>query len=89
VIDLLKKYGLDESDIDRVAMEKSVEALADLENLAFRHEIRREAIFKEVERRRDRRTAQQQVHPRLNGKAGALGNELPAEPSPSLAEPAP
>lgn len=91
VLDLLKKYGLSESDIDRVAMEKSVGALADLENLAFRHEVRREAIFKEVERRRDRRPAQQQVpdHPRRNGKARALANELPEKPSPSLAEPPP
>jgi hypothetical protein len=85
VIALLKKHGLVESDIDRVAIESSAEALTALENLAFRHEVRRESIFRELERRREKRSAQQQAadHARLNGKVRALAKDLPEETSPS------
>jgi hypothetical protein len=91
VIALLKKHGLLESDIDRVAMEASAEALTALENLAFRHEIRREAIFRELERRREKRSAQQQAadHARLNGRHRALAKDLPEQPLPSPTEPSP
>jgi hypothetical protein len=58
VVDLMEKHGFVETDIDRVAMETSVDTLADLENLAFKHEIRREAIVRELERRRKKRNKQ-------------------------------
>ena len=47
----MEKHGFVETDIDRVAMEMSVDTLADLEILALKHEIRREAIVRELERR--------------------------------------
>ena len=52
VVDLMEKNGFVETDIDRLAMETSVDALADLENLALKHEIQRRATFRELERRR-------------------------------------
>jgi len=55
VVDLMERHGFVESDIDRVAMETSANTLAGLESLAFRHEIRREAIIRELERRRKKR----------------------------------
>jgi hypothetical protein len=55
VHDLMEKHGFVEADIDRVAMETSVKSLADLENLALKHEIRRERILRELERRRKTR----------------------------------
>jgi hypothetical protein len=55
VISFLKAQGFDESDVDQLAMESSVDVLADLENLALKHEIRREAILRELERRREGR----------------------------------
>jgi hypothetical protein len=55
VVELMEKHGFLEVDIDRVAMETSVESLADLENLALKHEIRRERILRELERRRKTR----------------------------------
>jgi hypothetical protein len=39
-------------------METSADTLADLENLAFKHEIRREAIVRELDRRRKKRNKQ-------------------------------
>jgi hypothetical protein len=44
VVAFMAKHGFVETDIERVAMETSVDTLADLESLAFKHEIRREAI---------------------------------------------
>jgi hypothetical protein len=58
VVSLMEEHRFVEADIDRVAMETSVDTLADLENLAFRHEIRREAIVRELERRRKKRNKQ-------------------------------
>jgi hypothetical protein len=63
VVDLMERHGFVESDIDRVAMETSADTLADLENLAFRHEIRREAIIRELERRRKKRNKQSRSRP--------------------------
>jgi hypothetical protein len=88
VVDLMKKHGFIETDIDRLAMEMSVDTLADLENIALKHEIRREDIFRELERRREKR--EEELHraaPRLNGKVRALAKDMPAEPSPSPTEP--
>jgi hypothetical protein len=50
--------------IDRLAMETSADTLADLENLALRHEIRREAIFRELERRRKKNATRNCIKPR-------------------------
>jgi hypothetical protein len=58
VVDLMEQRGFVESDIDRVAMETSADTLADIENLALKHEIRREAIVRELERRRKKRNKQ-------------------------------
>jgi hypothetical protein len=89
VLVFLKEHGFDEADIDRVAMQASVDTLASLESLALKHEIRREEIFREVERRRERREQQSQsvVHSKINGRVQALvrepeGAAPPPEPSP-------
>jgi hypothetical protein len=58
IVDLMEQHGFVETDIDRVAMEASVDTLADLEDLALKHEIRREAIVRELERRRKKRNKQ-------------------------------
>jgi hypothetical protein len=58
VVELMEKHGFVETDIDRVAMDASVDTLADLENLAIKHEIRREAIVRELERRHKKRNKQ-------------------------------
>jgi hypothetical protein len=55
VVAYLGKHGFVESDIERVAMETSVDTLADLESVAFKHEIRREAIFRKLERPRKKK----------------------------------
>jgi hypothetical protein len=52
VVAFLGKHGFVEADIERAAMEKSIDILTDLESLAFKHEIRREAMFRKLERRR-------------------------------------
>ncbi len=77
VVALLKSHGLDETDIDRMAMYLSVDRLAGLENLALKHELQRQAIFREVERRRKKRAKQQ----RQKGPERANGN---ARPGPNL-----
>ena len=90
VVDLIEKHGFVETNIDRLAMEMSVDSLADLENLALNHEIRREDIFRELERRREKRDEElHRAAPRLSGKVRALAKDLPAEPSPSPTEPPP
>ena len=58
VVALMEEHGFVETDIDRAAVETSADALTDLENLAFKHEIRREAIVRELERRRKKRNKQ-------------------------------
>ena len=55
VVELMQKHGFVEADIDQVAMETSVDTLADLENLALKHETRRGALYRELERRRRKR----------------------------------
>ena len=64
VVDLMEKHGFVETDIDRVATETSVDTLADLEILALKHEIRREAIVRELERRHKKRNKQLMKPPR-------------------------
>ena len=60
----MEKHGFVETDIDRVATETSVDTLADLEILALKHEIRREAIVRELERRHKKRNKQLMKPPR-------------------------
>jgi hypothetical protein len=55
VVALLKKHDFVEADIEPVAIETSVDALVDLEGLAIKHEIRREAVVRELERRRKKK----------------------------------
>jgi hypothetical protein len=91
VVLLMKVHNVKESDIDMVAVQLAQGALADLNELTFRHEIRREAILREIERRREGRPAQRraEVPGRANGKARAQTaiEHLPEEPSPALGEP--
>jgi hypothetical protein len=90
VVALLEKHGFVESDIDRVAMETSVDTLADLEKLALKHEIRRQAIFRKLERRRKRRHGELSgADRRLNGKVRAPAKDLPEEPAPPASKPPP
>ena len=87
VVDLMEKHGFAETDIDRLALERSVDTLADLENLALKHEIRREDILRELERRREKRDEElDRAAPRLNGKIRALARDPSAEPPPSPTE---
>jgi hypothetical protein len=90
-IALLKKHGFTESDIDRLAMEASVDTLAGLENLALKHELRREAILCELERRREHRARQQLSAPprQLDRTGNSPTKDLPNESSPSLRGPRP
>jgi hypothetical protein len=55
----LNKRGISEADIDRVALEMSLNTLFGLERLALKHELRREAILQELEHRRERRAGQE------------------------------
>jgi len=88
IIAVLQKHGLDESAIDSVAIQGSLGALAGIENLTLKHELRREAIFREVERRRKKRAKRREGGTRLNGKARAQPalEHLPEEPSPPMVE---
>jgi hypothetical protein len=86
VISFLKQHGFDETDIDRLAMERSVNTLSDLENLAFKHEIRREAIFWELELRREKRE-QRQRSSALYGRVRATAKNLPKASGPVPTEP--
>jgi hypothetical protein len=91
VIASLKKHGFTETDIERVAMESSVDALNDLENLALKHELRRGAILCELERRRERR-ARQQLSPaarQLDGVSASPAEVLPDASSLPVTEPSP
>jgi hypothetical protein len=58
VVELLAKYHLDKSCIDQLAVKASLEDLKRLDDLALRHELRREQILREVERRREQRSVQ-------------------------------
>jgi hypothetical protein len=90
VVDLMEKHGFVETDIEGVAIETSVDTLADLESLAIKHEIRREAIVRKLERGRKKRNKKlMKPDPRLNGKVRALAQDVPEEPSLSPTEPPP
>jgi hypothetical protein len=83
----MEKHGFLETNIDRVVMETSVDTLAELENLALKHEIRREAILRELERRREKRDEKWRIADRRqNGNVRAPAKDLPEEPSPSPTE---
>jgi hypothetical protein len=91
VTTFLKKHGITEADIDRVAMESSVDTLTAIENLALKHELRREEILRELERRRARRRPQEpSATPRqLNGERRALAKDRSDASAPPLIEPLP
>ncbi len=74
VIALLEKHGLDESAIDVAAIEVSLGTLMRLEALSSKHEIRREEIVLEVERRKAHRKASRR-----------RVTQLPARPLPTSA----
>jgi hypothetical protein len=83
VVALLEKHGFAEAEIERVAMETSVDTLADIESLAFKHESLRQAIFRVVERRRKKKRYEEshRANPRLTSKVRALANDLPEKPT--------
>jgi hypothetical protein len=85
VIILLEKHGFTETDIDRVAIEASVEPLTAIENLALKHELRRDTILCELERRRERRDRQRFSAPtrQINGGGRELGDGLTGASSPT------
>jgi hypothetical protein len=88
VLAFLEEHGFDETEIDRLAMEASVDALARLESLALKHEIRREEIFRELERRRSRREQQRQsmANRQINGGVQTLAKRRLDEASTSRDE---
>ena len=86
----MEQHGFVETDIDRVAMEMSVDTLADLENLALKHEVRRKATVRELGTPAQKtQQAIDEAGPRLNGKVRVLAQDLPEEPSLSPTEPPP
>jgi hypothetical protein len=86
VTTFLKKRGITEADIDCVAMESSVDTLTAIENLALKHELRREEILRELERRRARRRPEEPLAmPRQsNGERRALAKDRPDASAPPL-----
>jgi hypothetical protein len=86
LITFLEAHGFDEADIDGLAMERSVDTLAEFETLALKHELRREAILRELESRQERRRQPPPRRGKLNGKVRALAQDLPHGPSPPVAE---
>jgi hypothetical protein len=54
LVGLLGRHGFSEADIDHIATQMSVDTLAGLEDLALKHETRREAIFAALMRDRER-----------------------------------
>jgi hypothetical protein len=86
VITFLKAHGFDEADIDGLAMERSVDTLAALENLALKHELQRDAILRELESRQERRRQPPPGRGKLNGKVRALAEDSSHGPSPPVAE---
>jgi hypothetical protein len=91
VIAMLKKHGFTEIDIDRVAMESSIGTLANIENLALKHELRREAILCELEGRRERRARRQlsTTSRELIGGGSLPSKALLHNSSPPSSEPSP
>ena len=81
VIACLTERGMTEADIDSVALELSADVLFDLERLAFRHELRREAILKELDRRREQRALQRVAGGTApqTGRGGPLVGASPIE----------
>jgi hypothetical protein len=69
-VDLLRVQGLDSTAIEMVAIKLSVDALYRLEQLAMKHEIRREEIVQEVEGRRKLRKPRQRSNGKLPHKNG-------------------
>ena len=69
VVEKLRRDGLTEASIDAVALELALPTLERLENLCCKHEIRRDEILAEIERRRKRRrrAMQQGALPRAAG----------------------
>ena len=72
-------------------MEASVAALTDIENLALKHELRREAILCELERRRERRARQQlpSASRQLDGVGASPQRVLTNASSPPMIDPSP
>lgn len=52
VLAMLRQHDLDKDAIDAAAIELSLETLGRVEDLSLRHEIRRDDIIREVERRK-------------------------------------
>jgi hypothetical protein len=52
VVELLNKHNFDESCIEQLAVQIAADTLKKIDDMAFRHEVRREQICREIERRR-------------------------------------
>jgi hypothetical protein len=52
VVELLNKHNFDESSIEQLAVQIAADTLKKIDDMAFRHEFRREQICREIERRR-------------------------------------
>ena len=81
LIMFLNERGVTEADIDRVALQVSVDVLFDLERLALKHELRCETIRDELERRRERREKQgaSAVTAMRKGRGGVIADASPIE----------
>jgi hypothetical protein len=82
----LNKHGITEADIDRVAMESSVDTLTAIESLALKHELRREELLCELERRRARRRPHEPTPRQLNGERRAPAKDRSDVSAPPLIE---
>jgi hypothetical protein len=80
VVGLLRRHGFTEADIDHVAVEMAADTLAGLENLALKHEVRREAILTDLMRARERREKDKRParHTHSSGQVVALVKGLSA-----------
>jgi hypothetical protein len=71
VANIFDVMGLDESAIDMIATKLSLDTLSELERLAIKHEVRREEIVRELERRRRERTSDRRSDGKLSHKDDA------------------
>jgi hypothetical protein len=88
VAELLAMHDLDESCIDQLALQISAEILRKLDDLAFRHELRREHILVEIERRRKERSAVKREQQQIAHRGGSgVAKQATNEQGPSSWDP--
>jgi hypothetical protein len=77
VVALLEKHGFDESAFERIVMATSVDTLADLQSLALKHEIRREATYRILERRQKKRYEESHRSQPTTDQQGSRSRQAP------------